>query len=89
MAKIKVYVDDNFHYQHEDERYLLGESGTVEEAKAASKKLVDDFLANELAASPDQTAEQLYNQYVVRPGSIPDRADCVALCEAAVPRTLQ
>lgn len=39
-----VYVDDNWHYMNESERYLLGKFETLEEAIAAAKRLVDNFL---------------------------------------------
>ena len=39
-----VEVDDNYHYMNESERYTLGEYDTWEEALAAAKKVVDDFL---------------------------------------------
>jgi hypothetical protein len=41
--KFAVYVDDNFHYLVEDERYLLGEYETVDEATVVCKKMVEDF----------------------------------------------
>ncbi len=40
-----VYVDDNFHYGDERERYKLGEFDSCEEAIAACKKVVDECLA--------------------------------------------
>ncbi len=42
--RFSVYVDDNFHYMDESERYKLGTFETCEEAIAACKKIVDDFL---------------------------------------------
>jgi hypothetical protein len=42
--KYEVYVDDNFHFMDEGERYKLGEFETCEEAVAACKKIVDEFL---------------------------------------------
>ena len=42
--KYVVYVDDNFHYQDESERYKLGEFKSCEEAIKACKKIVDEFL---------------------------------------------
>ncbi len=39
-----VYVDDNFHYMDEGERYKLGTYETCGEAVAACMKIVDDFL---------------------------------------------
>ena len=57
----KVFVDDNFHYTDEDERYQLGEFATLEAAMAACKKIVDDFLLENY--KPGMTTEALYRQY--------------------------
>jgi hypothetical protein len=43
MSKYLVYVDDNFHYGDESERYKLGEFETREEALVACKQIVDDY----------------------------------------------
>ena len=61
-AKYKVFVDDNFHYHDEDERYLAGEYETEEEALSAARRIVDDFLQD--AYRPGMTAEVLYDCYV-------------------------
>ena len=42
--KYAVFVDDNFHFMDESERYKLGEYDTCDEAVAVCKKIVDDFL---------------------------------------------
>jgi len=42
--KYEVYVDDNFHYLDESERYKHGEFETCEEAIMVCKKIVDEFL---------------------------------------------
>jgi hypothetical protein len=60
--KYTVYVDDNFHYQDEGERYELGEFATFEEAAAAARKIVDEFLGQ--ACKPGMTARQLYENYM-------------------------
>jgi len=72
--KYEVFVDDNFHYMDEDERYKLGEFDTEEEAVAACKEIVDKFLL--FNYKPGMTAEELYSHYTdfgedpfVRPGS--------------------
>ena len=57
----KVFVDDNFHYMDEDERYLLGEFDSREEAVAVCKKIVDDFLSSQI--KPGITAEDLFQHY--------------------------
>jgi len=38
MTGITVYVDDNFHYMSEDDRYVLGEFETRETAIAPANK---------------------------------------------------
>src|SRR5512139_1143390 len=42
--KYEVFVDDNFHYMDESERYKLGTFKTCEEATAVCKRIVDEFL---------------------------------------------
>src|SRR3989344_4643828 len=57
----KVYVDDNFHYMDESERYEQGEYETYDEAVAVCKKIVDEYL---ISAHKDQmTADELYESY--------------------------
>ena len=54
-----VYVDDNFHYMDEDERYCLGTFETLDAAVAACRDIVDRFLQD----NPAKTADDLYDQY--------------------------
>ena len=54
-----VYVDDNFHYRNEDERYSLGAFDSYDAAVVACKKIVDDFLQGSSA----KTDAELYDQY--------------------------
>jgi hypothetical protein len=56
-----VFVDDNFHYMEEDERYRLGDYQTYAEAVQACQAIVDKFLAAEF--KPGMAAEQLYARY--------------------------
>jgi hypothetical protein len=58
----KVFVDDNFHYMDEEDRYLLGEFETFEAAIAACQQVVNDFL--EQAYKAGMSAEELYQRYV-------------------------
>ncbi len=58
-----VYVDDNFHYMDESERYNLGEFATAEAAVAAAKKVVDEYLAS--AYERGMTAEELNRTYLL------------------------
>ena len=56
-----VYVDDNFHFMDEEERYKLGEFDTEEEALQACRRIVDEFLiANH---KPGMTAEEFIDMY--------------------------
>jgi len=61
--KYTVFVDDNFHYMDEEERYKLGEFDTREEALAAAKKIVDEFL--DPSYEPWMTAHEMYEGYVM------------------------
>ena len=61
--KYVVYVDDNFHYRDKSERYKLGEFGTCEEAVAASKKIVDEFL--ERGYEKGISFKELYSGYTM------------------------
>ena len=56
-----VFVDDNFHYMDEDERYTLGVFATVEEAIAACRSIVDRCLNHE----PGMTAEAMFKKYAM------------------------
>ncbi len=56
-----IFVDDNFHFMDESERYELGVYATLEEALEVSKKIVDDFLLD--ALKPGMTSENLYASY--------------------------
>ena len=42
--KYTLYIDDNFHYMDEDERYKFGEFSSLEKAIARAKQIVDAFL---------------------------------------------
>ncbi|MGA2635173.1 MAG: hypothetical protein ABSF16_13140 [Terracidiphilus sp.] len=59
--KYSVYVDDNYHYMDESERYKKGDYATLDEAIAACKQIVDGFLKDEV--EPDGTAAERYAQY--------------------------
>jgi hypothetical protein len=60
--RFEVYIDDNFHYMDESERYLNGKYESEEEAFSVCRKIVDDYLLN--AYKPEMTAKQLYESYV-------------------------
>lgn len=57
-----VFVDDNYHFMDERERYTLGEFDDYASAVAACKRIVDEYpLAGD---DGSQTAEELYDSYV-------------------------
>ncbi len=58
--KYVVFVDDNFHYMDEDERYELGEFPDRDAAIAACKRIVDEFLAT---TDKSKTAEEMFAAY--------------------------
>jgi hypothetical protein len=57
-----VYVDDNYHYQDEEHRYRLGEFASIDEAVAACKRVVDEYLQGDMEL--DMSADDLYTRYV-------------------------
>lgn len=59
----RVFVDDNFHYMDESERYPLGEFDSLESAVAACKRVVDEFLLSNLR--PGMTGDELLTQYAL------------------------
>ena len=58
-----VYVDDNFHYMDESERYKLGTFETCEKALAACKRIVDEFL--EEGYKEGKSFSELMKQYLL------------------------
>lgn len=60
----KVYVDDNFHYMDESERYELGDFPTLKSAVTACKDIVDRDLGNMIETRGPMTANELYEMYV-------------------------
>jgi hypothetical protein len=61
MAKrYTVYVDENFHYMDESERYKHGEFDDCQSAVAACKRIVDEFLST---CDVSAGAEGMYKQY--------------------------
>jgi len=72
-----VFVDDNFHYMDESERYKLGEFDDCESAVAACKKLVDEYLQQ--GFTKNTTVEELHKGYSLfgeDPFIISDDPDC-------------
>ncbi|PJG53072.1 hypothetical protein CVM73_22075 [Bradyrhizobium forestalis] len=69
----QVLIDDNFHYQDESERVKHGVFGTPEEAIAACRSIVDEYLID--AFKPGMTADALFESYTLfgeDPFIIPD-----------------
>jgi hypothetical protein len=56
-----VFVDDNYNLPPDDERYKLGDFATLDEAVAACKRMVDQFL--KVHVSLDKTAAERYEEY--------------------------
>ena len=61
-GQLTVYVDDNFHYMDESERYKLGEFEDRDTAVAACMRIVDEFLLTQNGTA--HTAEELFDRYV-------------------------
>jgi len=63
MAKCyAVYVDDNFHYMDESERYKLGEFDDCQSAVAACKQIVEEFLSR---CDTNKGADEMFAQYTM------------------------
>jgi hypothetical protein len=61
MARYKVLVDDNFHYQDPDERREAGTYESIEQALAACRAIVDRWLAEK--HRPGISAAALFDRY--------------------------
>ena len=59
MPEYKVYVDDNYHFMNEDERYLQGTYDSLDAAVAAAKKVIDRCF--EGIDPRDKTPDQLFH----------------------------
>ena len=62
MADYKLFVDDNYHYMDETERYCAGSFASYSEALAKAKAIVNEFL--EQGYEPGMTSHELYQGYV-------------------------
>jgi hypothetical protein len=72
--KYTVYVDDNFHYMDESERYCAGEFSDCAAAVAACKQIVDRFLEENLGGEEDLMAQ--YVMFGEDPFIVSDDPDC-------------
>jgi hypothetical protein len=59
----QVFVDDNFHYRDESERYKLGAFPSLDAAVAACKRIVDEFLLS--SHRPGMAPGELLTQYAL------------------------
>jgi hypothetical protein len=59
----EVFIDDNFHYMDEDERYSIGRFKTYGAALEKAKSIVDRSL-NDLL-EPGKSADELMASYVM------------------------
>jgi hypothetical protein len=59
--KYTVFVDDNYHYMDESERFRKGDYATLDEAIAVCKHMVDEFLKDEVELGA--TKAERYRQY--------------------------
>ena len=57
----QVFIDDNYHYMDEGERYKHGDFETFEEALAACRAIVDEYLLS--SYEKGMTAGELYQLY--------------------------
>lgn len=62
MPQYSVMIDDNWHDMDTEHRLQFGPFSTADEAVAACRKIVDDWL--ELYKAPGMTAEALYERYI-------------------------
>ncbi|MGI9402964.1 MAG: hypothetical protein ACR2OF_00455 [Hyphomicrobium sp.] len=58
----EVFVDDNFHFMDESERYCAGQFATAEEALAKCREIVRASVEN--SHKPGMTADEIYENYV-------------------------
>lgn len=65
--KFTVLVNDNYHYQDEEERYQLGEFDTLPAAISACQYLVDEYLdeARKDLTSSMAPVDDLYRSYTM------------------------
>jgi hypothetical protein len=61
QSTYEVFVDDNFHYRDESERYRLGSFTSCQAAIERCKQIVDDYLLD--AYKPGLSAAELYSSY--------------------------
>jgi hypothetical protein len=60
-----VYIDDNYHYQDEDERYIGGEFGTWKAAVTFARKVVDRTVVPTIEGGGGLSPEEAYDNYIM------------------------
>ena len=76
MARYTVYVDDNFHYMDESERYKLGEFEDCASAVAACQRVVDEFLNQAASTTPHDRLLESYVMFGEDPWIQSDDPEC-------------
>ena len=61
MKKFEVFVDDNFHFMNEDERYPYGQFETLDDALAKCREIVDGSLLH--LYKPGMSVRDLLDNY--------------------------
>ena len=77
MPKYTVYVDDNFHFMDESERYKHSEYDTYDAAVAACKKIVESYF--EPVENGKYSFKELWDGYTTfgeDPFIVPEDKDC-------------
>jgi hypothetical protein len=61
MGNFDLFVDDNYHFTDEDERYKAGTYSSYAEAVLAAQTIVDSWLTR--SYRPEMNSEELYKGY--------------------------
>lgn len=73
----QVYVDDNYHYMDESERYSGGVFDSCEAAKTKCRQIVDEFLlANHKEGTAANELLSLYKSFGEDPWILPGADGC-------------
>jgi hypothetical protein len=63
MGNFDLFVDDNYHFADENERYKAGSYDSYAEAVVAAEAIVDEWLIH--SYRPGITSEELYKGYTM------------------------
>jgi hypothetical protein len=61
MGNFDLFVDDNYHFSDEDERYKAGSYDSYAEAVVAAQEIIDAWLIK--SHRPEMTSLELYKGY--------------------------